>query len=261
MHSFAKKLFYFTFVLYAYAPFALQASDNLRVPILVYHDVHPTAKSSMTISTKKFEEQLIWLRDNGYTVIPLRDLVDYLQGRRASLPAKSVVITADDGRSSVYEYMWPIVRKYNVPVTLFVYTSPISNAKWAMTWEQLRELKDTPYFDIQGHTYWHPNFKQERKKLSADEYSKLLHANLVKAKEVVNKKLGTDITLLAWPFGIYDADLESAAKQAGYEMAFSIEARDASRTERTMSQPRYMVLEGQNMRTFASQVSGSSKHK
>lgn len=248
-------------MLCALVPVTVSATENLRVPILVYHDIHPTTKSSMTISTKKFEEQLIWLRDNGYTVIPLRDLVDYLQGRRDSLPKKAVVITADDGRSSVYEYMWPIVRKYDVPVTLFVYTSPISNAKWAMTWDQLRELKNTWHFDIQGHTYWHPNFKQERKKLSNDEYRKLLHANLVKAKEVIDKKIGTDITLLAWPFGIYDADLEQAASKAGYEMAFSIDGRDASRTERTMSQPRYMVVDSQSMRTFASQVSGSSNKK
>lgn len=259
MHLIIKKILSCSLlVLCALAPFVANAAESLRVPILVYHDIHPTAKSSMTISTKKFEQQLLWLKENGYTVIPLRDLVDYLQGKRASLPRKSVVITADDGRSSVYEYMWPLVRKYKVPVTLFVYTSPISNAKWAMTWEQLRELKETAYFDIQGHTYWHPNFKQERKKLSAEEYRKLLHANLVKAKEIVDKKLGTDITLLAWPFGIYDPDLELEASKAGYEMAFSIDARDASRAERVMSQPRYMVVEGQSMQTFAAQVSGSS---
>ena len=62
--------------------------------------------------------------------------------------------------------MLPLARKYNVPVTVFIYPSAISNAKYAMTWDQLRELKRSGLFDFQGHTYWHPNFKRDRKKMT-----------------------------------------------------------------------------------------------
>lgn len=232
------------------------AENTINVPILAYHNLDPSATGEMTLSTARFEEQLKWLKDNGYTVIPLQDLVSYLQGKIDSLPEKSVVITADDGRKSVYTYMWPLVRKYNVPVTLFIYPTAISNAPYAMTWEQLRELQQTGLFDIQGHTYWHPNFKQEKKRLSDSEYQKLVYAQFVSAKKVLDKKLNTNITLLAWPYGIYDDYLEREAARSGYVAAFSIDARPANRSESMMSQPRYMIVAGQSMQTFAAIASG-----
>lgn len=244
-------------VLCLFSPYVL-ADNSTSVPILTYHNFDPSNPGSMGITTQKFEEQLKWLKDNGYTVIPLQDLVSYLQGKSSSIPAKSVVITADDGRDSVYKYMLPLVRKYNIPVTLFIYPSSISNAKYAMTWEQLKELQKTGLFDIQGHTYWHPNFKQEKKRLSAEEYQSLVQKQFVNSKQVIHDKLNTDITLLAWPFGIYDDYLEQQANKAGYIMAFSIDARPASKSEKTMAQPRYLIAPGTSMKTFASIVGGKS---
>src|SRR5690242_9619856 len=91
--------------------------------------------------------------------------------RGESLP-DAVVITVDDGHRSVYSDMLPLVRKYRLPVTLFIYPSAISNASYAMTWAQLEALKETGFFDIQSHTYWHPNFKTERRRLGAPDFDK-----------------------------------------------------------------------------------------
>jgi len=252
--SIAKFLFS-TFVLAVLSANCL-AVQGTTVPILVYHNFDKTASGSMTISVAKFEEQMRWLYENGYTVIPLQTLVDYLQGEIASLPEKAVVITADDGRKSVYTYMWPIVNKYNFPVTLFVYPSAISNAPYAMTWQQLRELQDTGLFDVQGHTYWHPNFKQEKKRLSAAAFQQLVDAQLTGAKKIIDQKMDKKITLLAWPFGIYDDYLEKEAEKAGYTMTFSIDARHASSKEGDLTQPRYMIVEPCSDKTFAEIVKG-----
>ncbi|MES2218280.1 MAG: polysaccharide deacetylase family protein [Pseudomonadota bacterium] len=230
-------------------------ADNPRgVPILVYHNFNPTVPGSMSITPERFASQLKWLKDNGYTVIPLKDLVSSLEGKNVSLPPKSVVITADDGWESVYVYMAPLVRQYHIPVTLFIYPETISHGAHAMTWDQLAELQKTGLFDIQGHTYWHPNFKQEKRHLSATAYQKLVHVQLYNSKDILEKKLGTPITLLAWPFGIYDNYLEQEAAKAGYVMAFSIDGRPTKGAEKAMSQPRYMIVEGQSMKTFAAIV-------
>lgn len=231
-------------------------ADSISVPILTYHNFDPAATGSMSISPERFEEQLQWLKDNGYTVIHLKELVSYLQGQTDSIPEKSVVITADDGRLSVYKYMWPLAKKYNAPVTLFIYPTAISNAPYAMTWEQLKELQQTGLFDIQGHTYWHPNFKQEKKRLSEDAYQKLVDAQFISSKKIIDQKLDTNITLLAWPFGIYNEYLGQEAAKAGYVMAFSIDAKRANKSFPAMSQPRYMIVADQNMKTFARIVSG-----
>jgi peptidoglycan/xylan/chitin deacetylase (PgdA/CDA1 family) len=248
-------LFYSTLFLTCYLWSSIASADNtIKVPILAYHNFNPTVPGSMSITPEKFETQLKWLKENGYTVIPLKDLVSYLENKNGSLPTKSVVITADDGWESVYTYMLPLARKYHIPVTLFIYPNTISHGAHALTWDQLKELQKTGLFDIQGHTYWHPNFKQEKKHLSSEDYQKLVHTQLFTSKDILEKKLGTQITLLAWPFGIYDDYLEQEAAKAGYTMAFSIDARKANKSEKTMSQPRYMIVAGQSMKTFAAIV-------
>ncbi len=234
------------------------ADDTINIPILCYHNFNPTKPGSMNLRPEKFAEQLQWLKDNGFTVIPLTEAVEYLQGKRSTLPKKAVVITADDGWQSVYTYMFPLVRKYNVPVTLFIYPQTISAGKNAMTWEELQELKATGLFDIQGHTYSHPNFKQEKKRLSAENYEKSVNNEIANSKKILAEKLHTPITLLAWPFGIYNAYLENAAAKAGYTMAFSIDARTANKSYRPMAQPRFMIVEGQSMKTFIAIVNGAN---
>lgn len=232
------------------------ADQDLKVPILTYHNVDPSQTGSTTITSEKFEAQLKWLKENGYTVIPLLDLVSYLQGKTQSLPPKSIVITADDGRETVYQHMYPIIKKYNVPVTLFVYPSAISNASYAMTWDQLKELHKTGLFNIQSHTYWHPNFKQEKARLTPQDYEKFVDTQMSKSKKTLEEKLGIEVTLLAWPFGIYDEELEQNASKAGYVMAFTIEPRPASKTEKPMAEPRYIIAQGQSLETFAGIAQG-----
>jgi len=237
------------------------AEEQISVPILTYHRFAPTAVDGMTLPISTFESQLKWLMDNQYTIIPLRTLVNYLQGKGPAPSPKSVVITADDGHKSVYTYMLPLIRKYNIPVTLFIYPSAISNASYALTWAQLQELQKTGLFDMQGHTYWHPNFKHDKKKLTAEEYQKLITTQLNKSKAVLEKKFGTPVDLLAWPFGIYDDELEKAAEKAGYTMAFSIDGRPTGKSENQMAQPRYMIVHQQSMKDFAAIMTGHAESK
>jgi peptidoglycan/xylan/chitin deacetylase (PgdA/CDA1 family) len=242
---------------------AAGAEEQVAVPVLCYHRFGPKAADGMTVTTQVFAAQMQWLRDNGYTIIPLRTLVNYLKGEGPAPPAKSVVITVDDGHKTVYTEMQPIVKKYKMPVTLFLYPSCISNPKapYAMSWEQIKELQQTGLFDMQGHTFWHPNFKKEKKKLKPEEYTKLVQTQLVKSKNVLEKKLGTKVDLLAWPFGIYDDYLESEAQKAGYVMTFSIDRRHASKAEKLIEQPRYLMVNGDGVKGFAAIITGKSQEK
>lgn len=226
------------------------------IPVLCYHRCGEKVTDSMTIKTKAFAEQLEWLKANGYTVIPLQTAADYLNGKIKSIPPKSIVITADDGHKSVYSDMAPLIKKYKVPVTLFIYPSAISNAKYAMTWDQLRELEATKLFHVESHTYWHPNFKREKKMLSPEEYEKSVHAQLYKSKATLEKKMGHPIKYLAWPFGIYDDELLIRAKEAGYEMAFTIDHHHAKASEPLMAKSRYMIIDAYNLKRFESISSG-----
>lgn len=231
---------------------------DVSVPILLYHRFGATVADGMTIKTSVFEAQMKYLHDNGYKVIPLRQLVLWYQGKGAAPAPKSVVIVEDDAHRSVYSDMLPIIRKYRFPVTVFVYPSAISNAKYAMTWDQLRELKKTGLFDFQSHTYWHPNFKRERRKLQPAALDKLVMEQLTKSKRKIEQELGGSVDLLAWPFGIYDDYLLRQARSAGYVGTFSIERRHASRGEKLQLLPRYLLVNADQGKAFEQLLTGNA---
>jgi peptidoglycan/xylan/chitin deacetylase (PgdA/CDA1 family) len=219
----------------------VSSQGEVHVPILLYHRFGPVVSDSMTVTTSVFKSHLDYLRANGFTVIPLRQLVDYYLKKGPPPPAGSVVIVADDGHKSVYTEMLPLVKKYRLPVTLFIYPSAISNASYAMTWEELREIRKTGLFDIQGHTFWHPNFRQEKKRLSQAGYERFVREQLEKSKVRLAKELGVTIDMLAWPFGICDDELIRQAAGSGYIAAFTIERRHAAGGDNVMKLPRYLM--------------------
>ncbi|HVN64872.1 MAG TPA: hypothetical protein VMT58_09565, partial [Candidatus Binataceae bacterium] len=92
----------------------------VRVPILIYHRIATTADNEMTVTTRTFDAQLRYLHDNDYTILPLQKLIDYLRGTSLPPPARSVVITADDGNESIFTEMRPRAEKWKFPVTLFI---------------------------------------------------------------------------------------------------------------------------------------------
>ncbi len=233
------------------------AAADKKVPVLCYHRFSSGELDSMSIKTSAFEEQMSWLKENGYTVISLDTAMGYVAGKVKTIPAKSVVITVDDGHKSVYSDMAPIVKKYKIPVTLFIYPSAISNAKYAMTWEQLQELEKTKLFHVESHTYWHPNFKKEKKMLSAEEYAKSVDKQLNGSKKKLEERMGHEIKFLAWVFGIYDDALLVDAKKSGYAAAFTIDRKHASSSDNLMALGRYMVVSKHTIKDFAHMVDGT----
>ena len=233
-------------------------AESFRVPILLYHRFGATVADGMTITTPIFESQMKYLHDNGYTVIPLRQLIDHYRGKAPAPKPKSVVIVEDDAHKSVYSDMLPVIRKYGFPVTIFAYPSAISNAKYAMTWDQLRELKKTGLFDVQSHTYWHPNFKKERKKLTGPALDQFVMTQLRKSKARLQTELGGNVDILAWPFGIYDDYLLAKAGEAGYVATFTIDRRHATSADSVMKLPRYLLVNGDSGKAFVRLLEGNA---
>lgn len=226
------------------------ATGDQFAPILVYHRFGPTATDSMTVRTAAFVTQLEFLKQNDFTVVPLRQLVERMNGGNERLPHKAVVITVDDAHRSVYTEMLPLVLRYRIPVTLFIYPSAISNADYALTWQQLEALRQSGLFDLQSHTYWHPNFKREKRRLSSAAYRGFVRLQLAKPRQVLAQRLNADADLLAWPFGIYDDELIAAAGAAGYVAGFTLDRRHPSAADRPLALPRYLITDAVGMREF-----------
>jgi peptidoglycan/xylan/chitin deacetylase (PgdA/CDA1 family) len=214
-----------------------------RVSILVYHRLGPSVRDAMTVRTSTFRSQLQYLREHHHPIVPLRTVIGYLPGAAPPPPPRSVVITVDDGHESVYREMLPVAQEHRMPVTLFIYPSAISNASYAMTWDQLRTLRDTGLFDIQSHTYWHPNFAIEKKRLAPAAYEAFVTKQLCSSKSILHDRLGVDADVVAWPFGNYDEGLYGIARDCGYVGGVTIDGRLAAPGDEMMAIPRFLVTD------------------
>lgn len=238
-------------------PPAAAAQTNARasgVSILVYHRVGPAASNEMTIRVSTLKSQLEYLKAHRYNVVPLRNVVAYLLGKAPPPPPSSVVITIDDGHRSVYTDMLPLIREFGMPVTLFVYPSAISNASYAMTWAQLATLRETKLFDIQSHTYWHPNFGVEKRKQSPEAYREFATKQLCRARSVLAERTGTTPDLFAWPFGVYEQEAANLARGCGYVAAFTLGRKPVVAGTDMMTLPRFLVTDSAVGKAFAAML-------
>lgn len=224
---------------------------GVYVPILVYHHFGAVARDEMTVSTRTLAWQLRYLKDHGYHVIPLHDYVEYRLGEAPAPPPRPVILTADDGRRSVFTEMFPLIRAYRMPVTLFIYPSAISNASYAMTWAQLAALIRTGLFQVESHTYWHPNFHIELRRLGPAQYALFVRSQLTLSKRILERRLGVKVDMLSWPFGIYDTLLMREATASGYVAAVTIERRPAGPEDPLLALPRYIVTDADVGSAFA----------
>ncbi len=236
------------------------AASEATVSILLYHRFDPETAGAMTVTTPVFAQQLQWLAEHKISVIPIHALVDRVRNG-SPLPAPAVALAADDGHRSVYTEMFPLIQRYRVPVTLFIYPSAISNASYALTWDQIREMLRSGLVEVQSHTYWHPNFHVEKGRLSPRVYEDFVTRQLTLSKSKLEATLGIHVDLLAWPFGIYDARLERLAAQAGYIAAFTIERARAQRGDNLFELPRYIVTDQDRGARFAALALGPEEAK
>ena len=221
--------------------------------ILVYHRFGDTAADSMTTTTAVFMQQLAQLRAHGYRIVPLADLVASLSPGHGQA-GKLIAITVDDGHRSVFFDLFPAIQRLHVPVTLFIYPSAIGNAPYALTWEQLRTMAASSLVSIGAHTYWHPNFRVERGRLTPEAYTRFVQFQLARPRTVLQARLGINVTLLAWPYGISDEVLRRAAQDSGYTAAFALGNRNASGKDPLYALPRHMVVDAVGAQALLARV-------
>ncbi len=238
---------------------AASPSAGTGIPILVYHRFGPVVADSMTVTTAVFEQHLAWLRDHDYRIVPLQAAVDAIRGNGERDLGRAITITVDDGHRTVYTELFPLIKRYRFPVTLFIYPSAISNASYAMTWEQIAEMARSGLVDVQSHTYWHPNFHREKARLKPADYKAFVANQLLRAQKVLMDRFHKEITMLSWPFGIVDPELEQMAREAGYVAAFTLERRPALPGADLLALPRYLMTDYDRGARFAAIATGGGR--
>lgn len=190
------------------------------VPILCYHRFGLN-QSSMVITPSAFNAQMAYLKNNGYHVIPLADIAKFIYERKP-IPRKSVVITMDDGYKSAYLFAFPILRKYNFPATLFVYTDFIGTTG-GLTWPELQDLQDSGLIDIQPHSKTHRNLAVYNSGEDTYKYKENIKTEIAVPSHLLTKHLGVTLQSYAYPFGDSTDTVIDDLKKYNYTLGLTVQ--------------------------------------
>ncbi len=195
---------------------------RVRVPILMYHyigEVPPNAdiyRRDLTVTPRAFEEQLAWLRGQGFTAVTLDDLVAALtQG--APLPPRAVILTFDDGYADAYTNAFPLLRRYELTGTFFVVTEWIDTAQPGyLTWDQARTMAAAG-MTIASHTRSHPDLTD------GCDYDCRIY-QILGSVQTIEAEIGERPRFFCYPSGRYDDGVLDVLRSVGIEAAVTTEA-------------------------------------
>jgi peptidoglycan/xylan/chitin deacetylase (PgdA/CDA1 family) len=208
-----------------------KVDQTSQVVVFCYHRfVDKVRRPDTEITPQMFEEQMKMLQDRGIPVIHMQDFLAWRRGEK-SIPPRAAIITMDDGWLTQYTVAWPILKKYNYPFTMFIYTEGLRpGGHFAgggmMTWDQLAEMRDEGV-DIQAHSATHQDMRKRRdaiakKNLNEEEYREWLTNETAGVRKALQDRLGIKVNAFAVPYGLHDENVRKAVMDAGYEALFTV---------------------------------------
>jgi peptidoglycan/xylan/chitin deacetylase (PgdA/CDA1 family) len=200
-------------------PSGVEPSGFQLIPIFVYHNIGPQAKGRLVIAAKAFEEQMRYLKSQGYRVVSLREFYKFISLER-QLPRKTVVLTFDDGYQAFLEYAYPLLKELGFTATLFVYTDYVGAGRNALNWDDLKKL-DAAGFEVEAHSKSHSDLRRNPDESERD-YARRMQAELEQPLSLFKRHLGRASQILAYPYGAHDDELVEKVREAGYVAAFSV---------------------------------------
>ena len=193
----------------------LAAQPAAQAVILQYHHIGSTTPPVTSISVDDFRTHLEYLRRNDFQVKPLETVIDALR-ENGNLPARTAVITFDDGYASVYEEAFPLLKDYGWPFTIFVTAGLVdSDAGLYSSWDQLREMAAAGA-TLANHTVSHPYFLERREGQDDAAWLQAIEEEIVDAEAEIQRRTGQSHHLLAYPYGEYNPAIQALVERLGY---------------------------------------------
>ena len=218
-------------------------SHAKAVPVLMYHHVSPSP-GLVTVSPQIFAAHMEYLIAKSYTTLAADDFLDFLRGRR-EVPAKSVLITFDDGYLDNYVYAYPVLRRLGQRATIFAVTGwigdgparigdtplcPDHNAckeaifsgnrdSVMLRWAEIEKMETNGTIEIHSHTHTHTRWDQK----IPDSRVRLekMREELTLSREILQARLGRKSSHLCWPQGYFQSDYQKAARDLGFEALYT----------------------------------------
>jgi peptidoglycan/xylan/chitin deacetylase (PgdA/CDA1 family) len=176
------------------------------VPILEYHVIgYHTAGSPLEglyVTPEELARQVEWLAASGWRTVTLGEVASAWRSGRP-LPARSVVLSFDDGYPGDWRYAMPILRRHGF---VGVLNLQIGN----LVPRHVRQLIAAGW-EIDSHTFTHPDLR------TASDAQ--LEREIVHSRRWLQTVFHIAVPAFCYPFGLYDARVVAAVQRAGYLLA------------------------------------------
>ncbi|WP_135081312.1 polysaccharide deacetylase family protein [Terasakiella sp. SH-1] len=217
------------------SPLYAQDVQKTSASVVMYHRFGEADYPSTNIKMEQFEAHIEEIKNGGYTVLPLPELVDLLNAGKP-LPDKALSITIDDGYASIYEKAYPKFKEAGIPFTIFISTDPIDRgyAKH-LTWKQVKEMSDDPLVYIGAHTASHLHMPASSEARIGSE----MERSLARFEE----KLGYRPDIFAYPYGEASLKAMSVVRGFGMRAAFGQHSGAVGSGDNQFYLPRFALNE------------------
>jgi peptidoglycan/xylan/chitin deacetylase (PgdA/CDA1 family) len=199
-----------------FAEMNTQYGPCTRLPTLMYHHIEDLTQakqlgqSGLAVSPTYFDLQMSYLAAHGYATRDVGSLVDFFNAGTV-VPAKTVLLTFDDGYSDFYTNAFPILKKYNLKSIMFLPTGLVGNPGY-LTWAEIQEMSSSGMVLFANHTWSH-------KPMSADDKSVDMEINTAD-RELSDHGLNSP-KVFAYPYGTVGSHAENTLQSLGYRIAFT----------------------------------------
>jgi peptidoglycan/xylan/chitin deacetylase (PgdA/CDA1 family) len=183
-----------------------------RIAVLTYHSLDDSG-SVLSTSPQVFAEQMRVLHELHVRVVSLSEVGQALG--RGSVQENLVVLTFDDGFSSVYEHAFPILQRYGDPATIFLVTAYCGKTNsWPgqpltverrplLGWAEIKEMSRAG-ISFGSHTVTHPDLRKLPRHAVEEE--------LVASKKTIEDATGDAVETIAYPYGACDETIKRLAQ-------------------------------------------------
>jgi peptidoglycan/xylan/chitin deacetylase (PgdA/CDA1 family) len=236
----------------------LAQQETVDLPVAMYHHLLKDSNrwGDYVISPSQFEEDLKFIQKQGYETVSAQQVADYVQ-KGIHLPSKPMLISFDDGYEGVYEYAFPLLKKYNMKAVFLIigkHTDIFSKPDEKQSvnyghasWDQLREMQQSGVFEIGNHTYnMHdsPGSARYGTKLnpgeSLEHYETALKKDIGGLYNQISKEIGVPPVAFAYPFGAISPESKPILKDIGFSVIFTSEQKVNTLTKNSMENPIYL---------------------
>lgn len=233
------------------------------IPVIMYHRIIKEdgikGVHGIYVLDKVFDEQMKYLKDNGYQTITFEDIKNGKWRDRFNKGNKWIILTFDDGYKDNYEVAFPILKKYGFKATIYL-LGEVKYNKWdvdepknpeerfdLMTDDEILEMQEYG-IEFGGHTLTHPKLAKIN---IADA-----RCEIIGSKKILEKKLGKKMNVFAYPYGNLNEEVKTIVKEAGYEFAVATDSGSLSFSEDLFQIRRIGIFPNNKLFNYKRKVSG-----